>query len=102
MEHTVTITYMKYDHGRQIGIAEKELRFDFPALVGTENQIAYANDLREKAIKKFCSDHRKIAYCEKSGERIEEKCISFYRNATFTKRINLMTSSAREIIDALA
>lgn len=93
MKHTVKVNL----NGK-----EYEFNFDFPALAGTEKQIAYANDLRDRAIRNYCGDIRKISYCTRKCESIEEKCLSFFKEKTAAQKIDLATTSAKEIIEALA
>lgn len=93
MKHTVKVNL----NGK-----EYEFNFDFPALVGTEKQIKYANDLRDRAIRWYCGDSRKISYCVRKGESLEEKCLAFFREKTPAQKIDFTTTSAKEIINALA
>ena len=93
MKHTVKVNLNGNEH---------EFNFDFPALVGTEKQIAYANDLRDRAIRQYCGDIRKISYCARKGESLEEKCLAFFKEKTPAQKIDLATTSAKEIIEAFA
>ena len=72
--------------------------FAFPKLDGTEKQNAYADDLRAKRLRMFCG-HFPKAYFDKKGLDYATEIVKIF---AAKRSVNLATTSAKEIINALA